>query len=82
MNRILKFIKSVLKKVKMGIVSKMGTASANKPEVKSQVRLDEIVLTEQELEFILIKLRESSYKGHEFDTYARIYKKLVDQLKN
>lgn len=80
MEKILNFIKIVLEK--MGIVEKTIRNSTNtSSNVKPQTKIEEVVLTEQELEFILIKLRESSYKGHEFDTYARIYKKLVDQLK-
>lgn len=58
----------------MAIISKQQVA-------KIVNNSDEVVLTEQELEFILVKLRESNYRGHEFDMYARIYKKLVDQLK-
>ena len=66
----------------MGIVDKAMKIAPIKTETKPQIKLEEVILTEQELEFILVKLRESNYRGHEFDTYARIYKKLVDQLKN
>lgn len=87
MKKILKFIKLVLKSIKMGIISKLNAQNSNikpepQPEKNIPTKIEEVILSEQELEFILIKLRESNYKGHEFEIYARIYKKLVDQLKN
>lgn len=37
-------------------------------------------LTKQEIEFILNKLRDSSYKGHEFERFYVIWVKLNSML--
>jgi hypothetical protein len=42
---------------------------------------EEPVLSAEELEFMIHKLREAPYKGYEFEKYFRIHKKLVDGLK-
>lgn len=42
----------------------------------------EVVLTDQEVDFILHKLRESTYKGYEFEIYSIIYSKLASQVIN
>lgn len=60
----------------MAIISKQQNKTENKV-----YDIEEVVLSDQELEFILIKLRDSNYKGHEFEQYAKIYKKIVDSLK-
>jgi len=52
----------------------MGLVSKTK-----QLRSDE--LTEQELEFLLSKLRSANYKGEEFEIYFSIVKKISDSLK-
>lgn len=37
--------------------------------------------TKEELEFIIVKLQSTDYKGYEFEQYFKVYKKLVDKLK-
>lgn len=37
--------------------------------------------TKEELEFIIIKLQNTDYKGYEFEQYFKVYKKLVDKIK-
>jgi ribosomal protein S6 len=37
--------------------------------------------TKEELEYILQKLRDASYRGYEFEQFFKIYKKLVDKIK-
>ena len=54
----------------------MSIATKNQPETKKPV----VDFTKEELEFIIIKLQESSYKGFEFEKYYQVYKKLVDKL--
>lgn len=36
-------------------------------------------LTEKELNFVLAKLREANYKGHEFEMFYNVYVKLINQ---
>ena len=54
----------------------MSIANKTQPEDKKPV----VDFTKEELEFIIIKLQESSYKGFEFEKYYQVYKKLVDKL--
>jgi hypothetical protein len=70
----------------MGIISKLeknrqqdGVVSVN---TTSKVPLEdpEVVLTDQEIDFILLKLRESTYKGYEFEKYVTIYNKLSSHI--
>lgn len=37
--------------------------------------------TEDELEFIVQKLRSAEYKGHEFEQFFKILKKITDSIK-
>lgn len=69
-------LKKFYSKVKMAIITKKQNQTEDKAFDTS-----EVILSDQELEFILIKLRDSNYKGHEFEQYAKIYKKIVDSLK-
>lgn len=58
----------------------MGIVDARNKKQAQTVNQND-VLTDQELEFILLKLRDSTYKGFEFDMYARVYKKIADHIK-
>lgn len=64
----------------MGLISKIYKAKENPvvaaPLVEPLESTEEVVLTDQEVDFILLKLRESTYKGYEFEKYAMIYNKL------
>lgn len=70
----------------MGIISKL---EKNKQQSEAQVQHlgveysginQEVVLTDQEVDFILLKLRESTYKGYEFEKYVAVYNKLSSQI--
>lgn len=70
----------------MGIISKLEK-NKQQPEIQSQTTVvqtyavdQEVVLTDQEVDFILLKLRESTYKGYEFEKYVTIYNKLSSQI--
>jgi hypothetical protein len=70
----------------MGIISKLErnkqqseTPTVNN-EVQASLGTQEVVLTDQEVDFILHKLRESTYKGYEFEKYATVYSKLSSQI--
>jgi hypothetical protein len=80
MNTVQKVIQKVINIIKMGLVKRDQKVS-QPIQVTPQPKMDEVILTNQEVEFILSKMREATYKGHEFDMYARLYKKLVDQIK-
>jgi hypothetical protein len=70
----------------MGILSRLDKTkqqptteivnNTSEPPTGSQ----EVVLTDQEVDFILHKLRESTYKGYEFEKYATVYSKLSSQI--
>lgn len=77
MKKIIELFKRVFKLIKMGIVNTIE--ARNKKQAQTVNQND--VLTDQELEFILLKLRDSNYKGFEFDMYARVYKKIADHIK-
>ena len=70
----------------MGILSRLDKAKQqptaeivnNTPE--TSLENQEVVLTDQEVDFILHKLRESTYKGYEFEKYATVYSKLSSQI--
>jgi len=68
----------------MGLISKIYKAKENTvvvpPPVEQLESSEEVVLTDQEVDFILLKLRESTYKGHEFEKYATIYSKLSTHI--
>lgn len=70
----------------MGIISKLEK-TRQQSEIQSQPAVvqsyavdQEVVLTDQEVDFILLKLRESTYKGYEFEKYVTIYNKLSSQI--
>lgn len=54
----------------MGLLSK----------VKTEVKQEEPNLSQQELEFLLIKMRSADYKGEEFEMFYKIYLKLAKEL--
>lgn len=54
----------------------MGLLSKGRQEVKQE----EPNLTQQELEFLLIKMRSADYKGEEFEMFYKIYLKLAKEL--
>ena len=54
----------------------MGLLSKGKQEVKQE----EPNLSQQELEFLLIKMRSADYKGEEFEMFYKIYLKLAKEL--
>ena len=70
----------------MGIISKLEKNKqqngvvpvSNAPTVPLEE--PEVVLTDQEIDFILLKLRESTYKGYEFEKYVTIYNKLSTHI--
>jgi hypothetical protein len=62
-------LKSFLDQV-MSIVDKSKKEESSTPD-----------FTKEELEYILHKLRDASYKGYEFEQFFQIYKKLVDKIK-
>ena len=70
----------------MGIISKLEKSKqqpetpAVNNEVQAPLGTQEVVLTDQEVDFILHKLRESTYKGYEFEKYATVYSKLSSQI--
>jgi hypothetical protein len=68
----------------MGLISKIYKAKENPVVAPTPVEplesSEEVVLTDQEVDFILLKLRESTYKGHEFEKYATIYSKLSTHI--
>lgn len=70
----------------MGIISKLEK-NKQQSEIQSQPTVvqsyavdQEVVLTDQEVDFILLKLRESTYKGYEFEKYVTVYNKLSSQI--
>ena len=68
----------------MGLISKIYKAKETPVVAPTSVEqfesTEEVVLTDQEVDFILLKLRESTYKGHEFEKYATIYSKLSTHI--
>lgn len=54
----------------------MSIVNKNQPVPKKPVA----DFTKEELEFIIVKLQESSYKGYEFEKYYQVYRKLADKL--
>ena len=68
----------------MGLISKIYKAKETPVVAPQPVEplesSEEVVLTDQEVDFILLKLRESTYKGHEFEKYATIYSKLSTHI--
>ena len=55
----------------MGIISK--TRKSQKPNNR---------LEKEELEFVLLKLREANYTGHEFEMFYKVWVKLAGSLKS
>lgn len=55
----------------MGIISK--TRKSQKPNSR---------LEKEELEFVLLKLREANYTGHEFEMFYKVWVKLAGSLKS
>jgi hypothetical protein len=55
----------------MGIISK--TRKSQKPDSR---------LEKEELEFVLLKLREANYTGHEFEMFYKVWVKLAGYLKS
>ena len=55
----------------MGIISK--TRKSQKPDSR---------LEKEELEFVLLKLREANYTGHEFEMFYKVWVKLAGSLKS
>lgn len=43
---------------------------------------EELSLTSEELDFILKKLRSADYKGHEFETFFKIWTKVSSILQS
>lgn len=70
----------------MGLISKIYKAKETPvvipptPIVEPTELIEEVVLTDQDIDFILLKLRESNYKGYEFEKYAMIYSKLSTHI--
>lgn len=54
----------------MGLLDKTRSKPANEP----------VQLSDDELKFILAKLRTAEYKGVEFETFYNVYTKIQDQL--
>lgn len=54
----------------MGIISKSRRAKDSADE-----------LSKEELEFILLKLRNANYTGHEFEMFYKVWVKLAGKLK-
>jgi len=55
----------------------MGILDRAKKQVKSE---DSRELTQQELEFILAKMRSATYRGEEFEMFYNTWVKLVDKI--
>ena len=54
---------------------------------EARAKITEEILTKsslqtKELEFILTKLKDANYKGHEFETFYAVWVKLSAMLKN
>ena len=54
---------------------------------EARAKITEEIITKsslhtKELEFILAKLKDASYKGHEFETFYAVWVKLTSMLKN
>jgi hypothetical protein len=54
---------------------------------EARAKITEQILTKsnlqtKELEFILAKLKDANYKGHEFETFYAVWVKLSTMLKN
>lgn len=70
----------------MGILSRLDknkqepTTETINTTSETHTVAQEVVLTDQEVDFILHKLRESTYKGYEFEKYATVYSKLSSQI--
>jgi hypothetical protein len=69
----------------MGIVNKLDksrqqTVTSPADNITPPNSNQEVVFTDQEVDFILHKLRESTYKGYEFEKYATVYSKLSSQI--
>ena len=76
-NRIIKgarksplLFKKMAIKVQGNVVTKDGIQQGKKPELK------DYKLTNKEIDFILSKLRESNYKGFEFEIFYAVWVKL------
>ena len=57
-------------KVQGNVVTKEDSQSGNKPEMK------DYKLSNKDIDFILLKLRESNYKGSEFEMFYTVWVKL------
>lgn len=57
-------------KVQGNVVTKEGMQETSKPEMKNYK------LNNKEIDFILLKLRESNYKGTEFEMFYTVWVKL------
>ncbi len=51
-----------------------------KKDVSEKKVSQEFSLTSEELDFILKKLRSADYKGHEFETFFKIWTKISNIL--
>ena len=54
----------------------MGLIPKSKKPIKEAEQF-----TEEELEFIVKKLRTAEYKGHEFELFFNVLKKITDSTK-
>lgn len=75
---------SILKKLfkKMAFINK-GKIVTGK-EAQDKMKKDELVntdLTQQEIQFILTKLRQANFKGAEFELFYVVFSKLSNLLK-
>lgn len=80
MKQFIQLLNRVFNILKMSIVKSLEAKKKTNTQ-QSLPTQEQHVLTDQELEFILLKLRESNYKGYEFDMYARVYKKIAEHIK-
>lgn len=55
----------------------MGILDRSSKQVKSD---DNVQLTQQELEFILTKMRLATYQGVEFEMFYNVWVKLVNRI--
>lgn len=72
------FIHKKLLSYKMALIQK-GAQEKHKAQVP---QLEQEELTKGDLEFILVKLRSSTYRGDEFEAYYNIVSKISYHLNN
>ena len=61
----------------MGFLDKVKT---EKQKIIPQTDTSTSLLTSEELQFILTKLRSATYKGEEFETFYTVWMKLVTEI--